>query len=584
MNEKAVRVPLSRLTKFNRQFFDSDENFTYIGGGELGGKAQGLASTKCILESEFDYTAIPQVEVSIPTLTVITTDMFDAFIQRNNLYEIAYSDARDDQIALAFQKASLPAELVGDLRALIAMVHSPLAVRSSSLAEDALHEPFAGVYATKMIPNNQHDTDTRFKILVEAIKYVYASTFFKSAKSYMEATNKSITTEKMSAIIQEVVGCRFGDRYYPHVSGVGRSYNFYPSGHAAPEDGVIDLALGLGKTVVDGGKCWIYSPSYPKTNPPHGSIGDLLKQTQTSFWAVNMGKPPAHDPIKETEYMVMGNLQDAENDGTLRFIASTYNRERDRIVVGVGTTGARVLTVAPALLANEIPLNDIIKTILKLCEDKIGSEVEIEFAVTLDRQRGLPARFGLLQVRPMFVSHAKVEVTPEELTDEKVLIASKKVLGNGIDQTITDVVYVKPETFDAKNTRTIATELSLLNKKLVAANRRYLLIIFGRLGSADPWLGIPVDWAQVSGARVIVESTLPNMNVDFSQGAHFFHNVISFQVFYFSIHHSGKLPINWEWFNKQQLVTETKFTRQVQLNSPLTVKVDGRNGRGVILS
>jgi hypothetical protein len=583
VSEFELRKPLEGLTRFTRQFFDASEKFTYIGSGELGGKGRGLAFIKNVLDSKFDHEAISDIEVAVPTLTVVASDVFDAFMKRNNLYDVALSNARDDQIALAFQQAELPAELVGDFRALIASVQTPLAIRSSSLLEDSLREPFAGVYATKMVPNNQHDIDTRFRILVEAIKFVYASTFFQSAKRYFKAAREEIRDEKMCVVIQEVVGSRFDDRFYPHVSGVARSYNFYPAGHAVPEDGVVNLALGLGKTIVEGGRSWIYSPPYPETYPPHDSVSELLKQTQTTFWAVNMGKPPAHDPIKETEYMVKGDLQDAERDGTLKYVASTYNPERDRVIVGVGTKGPRVLTIAPALAVHEIPINEVVKTLLTLCEEAVGGEVEIEFAAVLDRKKEKPARFGLLQVRPMFVSEGKIEVAAEELQKDGILVASEQVMGNGVVESITDVVYIKPETFDAKNTRMIAQQLSLINKELVAADRQYLLITFGRLGTQDPWLGVPLDWAQIAGAKIVVEATLPNMDVDLSQGAHFFHNVISFDVFYFCIHHSGKYPINWEWFGKQPIVAETEFVRHIRLPSPLKVRVDGRNRRGVIL-
>ena len=311
------------LTRFDRQFFTGKEKFNYIGSGSLGGKAHGLARMKGIIESKLIKKFAPDILINIPTLTVITTDYFDLFMKQNDLYDIVFSNKRDDLIAHAFQKADLPVQLVGDLRALVQDVHTPLAIRSSSKLEDAMYEPFASVYATKMIPNNQPGVDLRFKKLVESIKYVYASTFFKGASNYMKATHHNTLDEKMAVIIQEVVGFRYGDRFYPNISGVARSYNFYPTGHAKPEDGVVDLALGLGKAIVDDANAWSYSPAYPKTNPPYNSIGDLLKQTQTEYWAVNMGKPPAYDPIKETEYMLKYNLGDAEYDGTLRYIAST---------------------------------------------------------------------------------------------------------------------------------------------------------------------------------------------------------------------------------------------------------------------
>ncbi|MCX6826912.1 MAG: hypothetical protein NTV06_06585, partial [candidate division Zixibacteria bacterium] len=472
---------------------------------------------------------------------------------------------------------------VGDLRALIAKVNTPLAVRSSSMLEDARYEPFAGVYATKMIPNNQPDTDTRFRKLIAAIKYVYASTFFKEAKDYIKMTSHSIADEKMAVIIQEVVGLRHGDRYYPHISGVARSYNFYSSGHARPEDGVIDLALGLGKTIVDGGKVWTYSPAYPRSNPPYNSLGDLCRQTQTEFWAVNMGKPPAYDPIQETEYLQKCDLSDAEMDNTLRFVASTYQRENDRLVMGTGSPGTRILTFAPLITAGQIPVNELLKNLITLSEEAAESPVEIEFAMTFDHHSDQPARFGYLQVRPMVISQEDVNIDLSDLQGEKVLVAAEQVLGNGVIDTIEDIVYVKPEPFAACDTRIIALQLETINQKLIDAGRSYLLIGFGRWGSSEPWLGIPVKWSQINGAKVIVEATLPEMDVELSQGSHFFHNLTSFQVLYFSMPHNGKYNIDWPWLNKQKVISETEFVRHIHTEKPLGIKMDGRRGRGVIL-
>jgi hypothetical protein len=566
-----------KLSPFTRKFLDPEKRLTYIGSGALGGKAQGLAFIQEILVSKFDSGKVPGIEVSIPTLTVIRTDFFDAFMQRNSLYDIAYSDESDDRIAHAFQSADLPVELLGDLRALVGQVRTPLAVRSSSLLEDALHEPFAGIYSTKMTPNNQPDTDTRFRRLTEAIKFVYASTFFKAAKDYRRATRHSDEEEKMAVILQEVVGHRHHDRFYPELSGVARSYNFYPLAAAKPEEGVVSLALGLGKTIVDGGTTWTYSPAHPRANPPFGSIREWLNQTQTDFWAVNMGKPPAYDPIRETEYLLKGNLADAELDGTLGSLASTYDAGSDRIVLGIGVPGPRILTFAPLLTLNDTPLNDLICSLLALCEKACGAAVEIEFAVIFH-----PPRFNFLQVRPMVVSNEIVNITDDEMAGEQVLLASNAVLGNGVNCIIQDVVYVKPETFEAAHTPRIAQELESVNRKLNEAGSPYLLIGFGRWGSSDPWLGIPVNWGQIAEAKVIVEATLPNMDKELSQGSHFFHNLASFQISYFSIRHSGKYQIDWEWLRNQRSALETEYVRYVKLSVPLLVKVDGRSGKGVI--
>lgn len=569
------------LLSFDRQFFTGKEKFTRMGKGSIGGKAQGLLNIKDVIEA-VNQQSKPEIITSIPTLSVIATDYFDLFMKQNSLYDLALSDLRDDQLARAFQKAHLPTQLVGDLWALISQVHTPLAIRSSSMLEDAMFEPFASVYKTKMIPNNQLDTDTRFRKLVEAIKYIYASTFFKDAKKYIQVTQHTTADEKMAVILQEVVGMRHEDRFYPQISGVARSHNFYPTGLAKPEDGVVDLALGLGKMVVDEGIAWTYSPKYPQANPPYNSLGELLKQSQSEFWAIYMGEPFMYDPIKEVEYMRKYDISFAEEDRNLVHIASTYKAQDDKIAMGIWEKGPRLLDFAPILKLDDIPLNKLIKALLGRCEDVLDCLVEIEFAIVLDQRRGTPARFGFLQVRPMVVSTEIVEVHPEELVADNVLIASESALGNGTVGTIRDVIYVKPETFDVKHTQTIAKELEQMNHKLVESKNLYVLIGFGRWGSSDPSGGIPVNFAQISGAKVIVESTLPDMNFMLSQGSHFFHNITSFQVFYISLGHWDKYKIDWEWLNQQKIVSETGYIRHIKLSSPLHIKIDGRSSRGVI--
>ena len=564
------------LPLFTEKFFDSGEQITRLGNGEYGGKASGLIFINEVLKSKFNVSDFPDITINIPTMVVIPTDVFDEFMMKNALYEIAKSDLPDDRIALAFQKAELPFGILGDLRTLISKVKSPLAIRSSSLLEDALQEPFAGIYSTKMTPNNQGDTDTRFRKLIEAIKLVYASVYFKSAKDYMAATEHNIEEEKMAVIIQEIVGKRYNERYYPELSGVARSYNFYPFSNAKPEDGVVNLALGLGKTIVDGGISWVYSPELPKESPPYGTISEVLKQTQTEFWSVNMGKAPAYDPIKETEFMLKENITVAEYDGTLRYVASTLS-ESGRLSIGVGADGPRVINFSYLLVLNEIPINKLIKTLLTVCEDELNSPVEIEFAATFN-----PARFGFLQVRPMVVSSKEVVVTEDDLNKDNILLASENVLGNGINNSIQDIIFVKPEIFNTKNTKQIADELENLNKILVSKHCPYLLVGFGRWGSSDPWLGIPVNWGQVSGAKVIIESGIENLNVEFSQGSHFFHNLTSFNVNYFSVKVSDSNQVDWDWLSKQQIETDMEFVRHVRLSLPLLIKVDGKTGRGVI--
>ncbi len=581
------------LPRFDRRFFEGRETFTILGSGSIGGKAGGLRTAREALESRPESLRFEDLEISVPTLAVIGTDVFDLFLARNRLHELVLTESDDQRLAATLQRAELPAELVGDLWALIREVRTPLAVRSSSLLEDAMAHPFAGVYATKMIPNNQLDPDSRFRRLVEAIKFVYASTFFRAARAYVRRAGRAPQDEKMAVIIQEVVGHRHGPRFYPEVAGVARSWNFYPTGHARPAEGVADLAFGLGKTIVDGGRTWTYSPAHPRAVPPFNSVEHMLEQTQTDFWAVNMGPPPAYDPTAETEYLAQGHVVTAEEDGTLAHVASTYDPASDRVVAGVGSHGPRILDFAPLLKLGQWPVNEALRGLLALFTERLGQAVEIEFALTFPEAgppgaaAGGPARLGFLQVRPMLVSSQVVEVGDDLLASPRAVVRSERVMGNGIIAGIRDVVYVKAGSFEARHTPVIAGEVDRLNQALVDEGRPYVLVGFGRWGSADPWLGIPVAWAQISGARVIVEAGLPSMNVDMSQGAHFFHNLLSFQVAYFSVSMrdagAGPAAIDWEWLDRLPARRETPFARHVETAVPLEIRVDGRRGRGVVL-
>ena len=437
-----------------------------------------------------------------------------------------------------------------------------------------------------MIPNNQLDADTRFRRLAEAIKFVWASTYFREAREYIRTTGHPLSEEKMAVIIQEVVGLRHDDRFYPDIAGVARSYNFYSTPPAQPDDGVLNLALGLGKTIVDGGISWTYSPAYPQKPPPFASVDELIRGTQSEFWAVNMGKAPSYDPVSEVEYLTRANLKDAQDDETLRFVASTYDAARDRVVPGVGSDGARILTFAPLLQLEQLPLNRVLQALLAAAEASLKAKVEIEFAATIEQHRDAEPklRLGFLQVRPMVVSGEVVEVTSEELSNTAAIVASESVMGNGVEEGICDIVYVRAETFSPMQTPRIAEELGGLNRGLSEESRPYVLIGFGRWGSSHPSLGIPVDWSQISGAKTIVEATLPDMNVELSQGSHFFHNLSSFRASYFMVRHDGPFPVRWDWLNRQAAVRETDLVRHVRLERPLLVRVDGRSRRGVVLA
>lgn len=568
-----LNVPL-----FTRQFFGAPERFTRIGDGAVGGKAAGLLAMRDVLQG---LPRPPRIDFAVPRLTVITTDFFDRFIEQNALRELALSAGSDDRLALAFQQAELPADLVGDLRALIEQVHTPLAVRSSSLLEDALGRPFAGVYATKMLPNNQPDADTRFRRLVEAIKFVYASTYFADAKAYRRAIGHGPADDRMAVIVQEVVGRRHGERFYPDLSGVARSYSYYRAGRARPEDGLVSLALGLGRTIVDEGVAWNYSRRYPAAPPPVSSVRELANVTQKAFWAVNMGRPPAHDPIRETEYLLRADLSEAEQDGTLHLVASTYDVTRDRLVPGLGVPGPRVVDFAPVLVLQKWHINDAVNVLLDGCERALGAAVEIEFAATLNEEDEA-GQVGFLQVRPLVVAADQVEVSVEELEGPNVVVASDSVMGNGVVEDLRDIIYVRPDRFEARHSRDVALEVAQRNLAAAEAGASYVLIGFGRWGTSDPWLGIPATWPQVAAARVIVEATLPGFAVELSQGAHFFHNISSAGVSYFSVREShGR--IDWPWLATQPATAEGPFVRHVRLQTPVRVRVDGRSGRGIII-
>jgi hypothetical protein len=571
----------SALPRFDRRLFDGTEPATRMGDGPVGGKAAGLIRIRDTLASAFPG-ASPDFEVSIPTMSVATAEHFDRFVEENRLEEVTFSGEPDEVIARAFQDGDLPVDMVGDLRALSDGIHAPLAVRSSSLLEDALERPFAGVYATKMIPNNQPEPDARFRKLAEAVKLVFASTFFRGAQAYRATVEAGPGEEKMAVLLQEVVGRRHGDRYYPDISGVARSYGFYRFGSARPEDGVVLLALGLGKTIVDGGVSWTYSPAHPRASAPFTSTADLLKSTQTEFWAVNMGKPPAYDPVRETEYLVKSSLVEAEKDGTLRFTASTWNTASDRLVAGTGVNGPRVLTFAPLLVHDQYPLNGLVKSLLSACEKAAGGPVEIEFAATLDPRRDPALRLGLLQVRPMVVSTELVDVAASVRPGWRVFLSSDHVMGNGIVEGIRDVVYLPPGRFEASQSRAAAAEIAARNRALLREGRPYVLIGFGRWGSADPWLGVPVVWGDVAGAKVLVEASRPERGIEMSQGSHFFHNISSFGVSCFSLPQEGPGTLDWAWLESRPAVAETAFVRHVRLSAPLRVEVDGRAGRGII--
>ena len=571
------------ISDFPGEGYDIEEGFLRIGSGSLGGKARGLAFVDNLLKNYLESDYFPGVRVSIPRTIVLGTDIFDQFLEKNGLLSFALQSESDDQIIERFVRAELPAEIEEDLYEIIKKATFPLAVRSSSLLEDALHEPFAGIYATMMIPNSSRDENTRFFNLSRAIKFIYASTFFRAAKHYIEATGNRIEEEKMAVIIQEMVGQRNDQYFYPHISGVARSYNFYPFAKAKPEDGVVNLALGLGKTIVDGGISLQFSPAYPTVYPQFSSARDYFRCSQVQFYALDLESDFSHVLPREDQHLVQLGIADAEKHGTLTHIVSTYSAENDMLYEGISRPGPRVIDFAPILKSEVVPLTKVLTLLLKMCETAMNCPVEIEFAVKLGSKSALPAEFSFLQVRPMVTQEMWESVALDDIPREKILVQSEKTLGNGIAH-VRDIVYVKPDSFNTLETREIARDVMRANEELRKEKRPYILIGPGRWGSADPFLGIPVRFPAISGARAIVETSLPNVYIDPSQGSHFFQNITSFRISYFTIrHYDTRHIIDWDWLARQPVMLETKYIRRISLPEDIEIIVDGKSGKGVIL-
>lgn len=570
------------ISVFTRET-NGDDRFEMIGEGSLGGKARGLAFIDNIIKTYLKPDYFPGVEIAIPRTVVLGTDVFANFMEMNDLYPIAVQNISDEHIHREFQKADLPPTVLGDLREILKKVKYPIAVRSSSLLEDAVYQPFAGVYATVMIPNSSTNIEVRFANLVQAIKYVYASTFSRNSKNYIEATGNIIEEEKMAVILQEMIGQKFENYFYPHFSGVAKSYNYYPFGKAKPTDGIVNLALGLGKTIVDGGTSLHYAPPYPRNLPQFGSTKDIFAKSQLKYWAVDLNSDIIRRTPSEDRHLTSLGIQDADRHGALKYVASTYVPGSDIFYEGVMRDGPRAITFAPILQSKVFELNRILKLVLKISEAAMNSPVEIEFACILGEESAVPAKFGFLQVRPMVKPDSKVDVDISSIPKGNILLYSEMALGNG-SYDIKDVIYVKPDSFSASRTRLVAEEVRRLNKKMLDEKRHYILIGPGRWGSSDPWLGVPIDFSAISHAQAVVETPMPHMVVDPSQGSHFFHNMTSFKMMYFTVReYHEKIPVDWDWLDNQIAETETTYLRLVRLPEPLEVKVDGRKGLGVAL-
>ena len=568
---------------FRRDRFDRYSNFARIGEGSLGGKGRGLAFIDNIVKHHPELNQFDNATVMIPKTVVLCTDLFEEFMDHNNLYQLALSDADDAVILDAFRRATLPASLEGDILTFIEATSSPIAVRSSSLLEDSHYQPFAGIYNTYMVPllDNRH---RMLSMLCDAIKGVYASVFFKDSKAYMQATRNVIDQEKMAVILQEVVGRQYGDRYYPSMSGVGRSLNYYPIGDELAEEGIVSLALGLGKYIVDGGQTLRICPHHPGKVLQMSDTEMALRETQTRFYALDLKNMGENFSVDDAFNLLKLSVREADKDGALQYLASTYNPTDQVIYPGVYPDGRKIISFVGVLEHDVVPLPHLLREVLRLGQEAMRRPVEIEFAVEIEAA-SRSCVFYLLQIRPMVDVKSDVHINLSEIRPETILLQSNNALGHGQMDDITDVVYVKTDGYNAGNNPLIAEEISRINAKFLDRGEHYVLVGPGRWGSSDSWLGIPVKWPNISAARIIVEAGLTNYRVDPSQGTHFFQNLTSFGVGYFTINDfNGDGVYNRAALDALPAVEETAHVRHVRFPRALSIKVDGKKKLGYVLT
>jgi hypothetical protein len=573
------------ITDFTKDSFDPKSSFARIGGGSLGGKARGLGFVNILINNYHVRDRFPGIQISVPPAVVLGTDIFDHFLDENNLRKFALNASDDSEITKRFVAArSFPEGVLGDLAAFLDLVRGPLAVRSSSLLEDSQYHPFAGVYQTYMLPNNHPDPFVRLGQLVNAVKRVYASTFYQGAKDYIKVTAYRLEEEKMAVIIQRMVGSAHADRFYPNFSGVAKSYNFYPAAPQKPLDGIVSVALGLGKIVVDGGITLRFCPKYPNHIHQLSSTASALQNNQNQFFALDLNLQP-QDGFETTDQLVKPySLDFAERDATLQYVASTYSSENDALYDGISRRGIRVVTFAPILRNKIFPLPQILNLLLDMGSWGMGTPVEIEFAVRFDSATGEAREFGLLQMRPLVVSRETEELQIEHEQSDRLICRSTQVLGHGVIREISDIIAVDIEKFDRARSHDVAREVTQLNEKMIAENRPYLLIGVGRWGSLDPWLGIPVKWDQISGAKAIIEASFKDFAVDPSQGSHFFQNITSFMVGYFTVNPTVTDSfVDWNWLAAQTPYERTRYVAHIRLDKPIVIKMNGHANKGVIL-
>jgi len=571
------------IASFDKKRFDEYLLFSRIGDGSIGGKARGLAFINNLIEKYHIFNKFPGVAITIPRTIVICTDIFDEFMESNDLYDIALADNSDEDILDAFIKGKLPGHIHQDLYALIDVIENPLAIRSSSKLEDSHYQPFAGIYSTYMLPSVTGDKKGMINMLCDAIKSVYASVYFKSSKAYMAATSNVIDEEKMGIIIQELCGIQYGNRFYPTLSGVARSINYYPIPPQKSLDGITSIAYGLGKYIMDGGIGLKFSPKYPKKVLQLSSPDMVLRDTQKYFYALDMDPESFVPSVDDGINLFKLAIKEAEKDKSFRFAASTFDLQNQMIRDGMNQPGKRVVTFSNILNHNTFPLAEILEYLMEVGQKEMNNPIEIEFAANLDRTKEESRIFNFLQIRPI-VQHDQdiaYELGDVDLAD--TIIQSQAALGNGVFMGLHDFIYVNPASFDAAASEKIAGMIGDINDRFLASGKNYILVGPGRWGSSDPWLGVPVKWAQISAARVIVEAGMENYRIDPSQGTHFFQNLTSFGVGYFTINpyiKEGYYDV--EFLDGIEAVFENEFVRHLRFKKPAVVKVDGKSSVGVI--
>jgi CheY-like chemotaxis protein len=564
--------------------------FVRVGTGSIGGKARGVAFIASLIARSGLGNRFPGLRIRVPRSVVIGTAEFDRFLEDNRILDGGLKNLAPGEILARFLAGRLPASLGRDLKATVALGRRPLAVRSSSLLEDSQLQPFAGIYATYMLPNNHPDPEVRLAELGKAIRAVYASTYSEDAQAYIGGTPYSIEEEKMAVLIQEIVGRAHGSRFYPPISGVALSYNYYPVGPQRAEDGLALVALGLGQTIVQGGAALQFSPANPEVLPQFGSTAEMLRYSQARFYALDLSRQTLDFASGEAGGLKQFDLDAAEEDGTLQLVGSVYSREDDLVRENFTTPGPRLVTFAQVLRYGSIPLAPALREVLALFRDGLGAPVELEFALDappIGRGRDEVPTLHVLQVRPQATQILNGRVDTESFPRDEILCHTDRSLGHGIGEEIRDIVYVKRSNLGSHETPAVAAEVGRMNARLAGERAPYLLVGPGRWGSSDPRLGIPVKWAQIAGAKVIVETSFEDRSVEPSQGAHFFHNVTSFRIGYLTLFGGGKGAgtrfLDERWLREQPTFAETAEVRHVRLDRPLRVYLDGRHGTGTVL-